>query len=93
MFDVHPASFFPRPRVESVVVKLADISHTKHDVDDEKFFEIVKKGFSSKRKQLKNNLDIDAEVLTALGFLPTVRAQELSIGEWVRLVRKLGDSE
>ncbi len=58
-----------------------------------KFFWIVKAGFSAKRKTLVNNLanslhldkNTVAEKIKKAGFLPTVRAQELSIGDWKKL--------
>ena len=55
----------------------------------------MKAGFSSKRKTLINNLanslhldksEVEEKIKTA-GFLPTVRAQELSIGDWKKLVK------
>ncbi len=64
------------------------------DVDKEKeFFRLVKIGFSAKRKMLKNNLSaglkIDPEImenkLKLVGFSPKIRAQELSVADWLGL--------
>lgn len=60
-----------------------------------KFFSIVKAGFSAKRKTLVNNLanglhldkNIVEEKIKKAGFLPTVRAQELSIENWKKLIK------
>jgi 16S rRNA (adenine1518-N6/adenine1519-N6)-dimethyltransferase len=59
------------------------------------FFRIVKAGFSAKRKTLVNNLanslhldkNIVEEKIKKAGFLPTVRAQELSVSDWKNLTR------
>ena len=73
---------------ESPPVEVADV---------ERFFEIVRAGFSQRRKQLRNSLsqglDLPAdEVVQALrrvGLQETQRAQELSIDQWARLSREL----
>ncbi len=57
------------------------------------FFRIVKIGFSARRKQLHNNLSAGLhlpdkevrEILIKLGFDPRVRAQGLSMEDWVNL--------
>ena len=60
------------------------------------FFRLVKIGFSAKRKMLKNNLangyyigQQEAENrLEKAGFSAKVRAQELSVADWVKLFEK-----
>lgn len=62
--------------------------------DAKKFFRVVKSGFSAKRKTLINNLSnslgIDKkeieEKLGSIGFSPSVRAQELGVEDWKKLV-------
>ncbi len=63
-------------------------------VDKERdFFRLVKFGFSAKRKMLKNNLAAGYEIsakeaenkLKMAGFNEKVRAQELSIEDWLKL--------
>jgi len=90
--------FFPKPEVDSAIIKLKvkDLKIDKEEI--KKFFRIVKIGFSAKRKQLLNNLSnglkIDREVvrqaLTACGLKETVRAQEISLDEWGMVIEKLG---
>jgi len=64
------------------------------DVDKEKdFFRLVKIGFSAKRKMLKNNLAAGLRIsqseaenkLIMAGFNEKIRAQELSIEDWLKL--------
>lgn len=92
---VSKKSFWPQPRVDSAVVKL-DVKKDIPDVDEEKFFKLVKAGYSSRRKMLKNNLasnfDIDQKVagdkLAAAGVPVTARAQEFDIENWLDLLKE-----
>jgi len=60
------------------------------------FFRLVKHGFSSKRKMLKNNLaggyhisqTKAAELIQKAGFNEKIRAQELSVEDWKKLLEE-----
>ncbi|MFM6180806.1 MAG: 16S rRNA (adenine(1518)-N(6)/adenine(1519)-N(6))-dimethyltransferase, partial [Dolichospermum sp.] len=58
---------------------------------------LVKLGFGSKRKMLRNNLQsvIDRDRLTQfleqLEINPQVRAEDLSVIQWVSLVNSIGN--
>ncbi len=89
--DVPAKAFYPPPKVDSVVVKLTprDISIPARDP---KLLEtLVKVGFGSKRKMLRNNLksliDVDklTELLTELNIKNEARGEELSLTDWVNL--------
>jgi 16S rRNA (adenine1518-N6/adenine1519-N6)-dimethyltransferase len=91
-----PAAFWPRPDVESAVVRIDVYSAPPVDVPGESdFFRIVRAGFGQKRKQLRNalsaGLHLDKaqtdELLTASGIDPTRRAETLSLSEWAALTR------
>jgi len=91
IFEVSRNSFFPVPEVDSAVIKISDI---KNDGEDsKKFFQVVKAGFSAKRKTLINNLsnglhlekDFVEEKIKTVPLSKTVRAQELSISDWKKL--------
>jgi len=74
-------SFYPVPKVDSAIIKI--IPKQIPEIDTEKFFEIVKKGFSAKRKMLKNNLSgIDFD---QIGLNPKIRAENLSIADWIKI--------
>jgi 16S rRNA (adenine1518-N6/adenine1519-N6)-dimethyltransferase len=63
---------------------------------DEAFFaRIVAAAFGQRRKMLRNTLRgfIDEAGLTALGISPTARAEELGVGEYVRLANALKNSQ
>jgi 16S rRNA (adenine1518-N6/adenine1519-N6)-dimethyltransferase len=93
-----PGAFYPSPGVTSAVLRIDLYESPPVEVTDvERFFEIVRAGFSQRRKQLRNSLsqglDLPAdEVVLALrrvGLQETQRAQELSIDQWVRLSHEL----
>jgi 16S rRNA (adenine1518-N6/adenine1519-N6)-dimethyltransferase len=76
-------AFAPPPKVDSAILAVSGVSrkHFKNAAHEKKFFELVKKGFSSKRKKLSSNLG-------DIGPLGEKRAEDLSLGEWLALSRE-----
>ncbi len=98
MMRLNPAAFWPRPDVESAVVRIDIYPHPPVEVPDEAtFFRAVRAGFSQKRKQLRNalasGLRIDKAaadaLLTQAGIEPHRRAETLTLEEWAALARAL----
>lgn len=96
MFEVSKYAFSPVPKVDSAVIKI--IPERKFNKElDKAFFKIIKAGFSAKRKTLVNNLSNSLQIeketveekLKNLGLDPKVRAQELSVNNWEKLVATL----
>jgi 16S rRNA (adenine1518-N6/adenine1519-N6)-dimethyltransferase len=92
--------FWPRPDVDSAVLRVDLYPEPPVAVPTEKlFFQVVKAGFSQKRKQLKNavsgGLQIKSKI--ARGLLeeaeidPTRRAETLALDEWGRLTMVYAD--
>ncbi|MEP7292714.1 MAG: 16S rRNA (adenine(1518)-N(6)/adenine(1519)-N(6))-dimethyltransferase RsmA [Chloroflexota bacterium] len=83
------AIFWPRPEVDSAIVRVDVYEQSPYEVPDEKtFFRVVRAGFSQKRKQLKNSLgEGGGALLAAAGIDPTRRAETLRIDEWAALAR------
>jgi 16S rRNA (adenine1518-N6/adenine1519-N6)-dimethyltransferase len=89
-------AFYPRPEVDSAVVRLDVHPSPAVVVDDvDHFFRVVKAGFSQKRKQLRNalggglrltNPQVDA-LLAQAGIDPQRRAETLSLPEWAAVAR------
>lgn len=83
------ANFNPVPGVDSAVVKIefdgARIRAMKSPDDYQKYFGLIHKAFSHKRKMLRGTLP--QELLTAAGIEPTRRAQTLTCDEWWELVK------
>ena len=96
VFNLKAGAFWPRPAVDSAVVRIDVFPKPRVVVPDEKlFFRIVRVGFSQKRKQLRNTLsaglqlgkqDVDA-LLWQCGIAPQRRAETLSVEEWAALTR------
>jgi len=87
---VPPSCFIPRPLIDSTVMTL-EPRQAELPVHDRRLFdELVRRGFAQRRKQLRKNLpaEIDWEVVSEqLGLLPTARAEELGLDDWVALTR------
>ena len=87
-----PATVFhPRPRVESALVRLERRVPPGGDDLRRAVFGLVDAGFGQRRKMLRRSLaGVDGLVpdhFDAAGVLPTARAEELAIDDWVRLAR------
>jgi 16S rRNA (adenine1518-N6/adenine1519-N6)-dimethyltransferase len=86
-----PASvFIPRPKVESVLVRLdrrpppeGAVARVSYD----RLFSVVRAGFAHRRKMLRRSLEglVDPGAYVAAGVEPTARAEELGLEEWGRL--------
>ncbi len=96
--QIPAGAFYPRPDVDSAVVRIDLFEQPViRNEDANKFFEVVKAGFSQKRKQIRNALagglhlkPSEADVLlNAAGIDPTRRAETLTIEEWVDLYRRV----
>jgi len=93
---INKAVFYPRPDVDSAVVRLDPHLSPPVDVpNDAIFFRVVRAGFAQKRKQLKNTIgdglsighEQAGDVITAAGIDPKRRAETLSLEEWAALAR------
>ena len=90
-------AFWPQPKVNSTLIKIVLKPPTElPPVNHELFWRLVKIGYSAKRKMLKNNLGNGlhlnpAEIekgLIEIGYNAKVRAQELSLEDWLNLFAK-----
>jgi 16S rRNA (adenine1518-N6/adenine1519-N6)-dimethyltransferase len=91
-----PSVFLPQPQVDSAVVSLDRRNPRELDETDAiKFSEIVKAGFSERRKQVRKLLtrfgpaDRIDFALTDSGLPLTVRAEEISVNQWIRIANIL----
>jgi 16S rRNA (adenine1518-N6/adenine1519-N6)-dimethyltransferase len=99
LFTVFKESFFPVPKVDSAIIHISrNVKDQEPSAEEtKKFFRVVKSGFSAKRKTLINNLANSLQIdkkeiedkLGQIGFSPSVRAQELGVDNWKKLVEKL----
>jgi 16S rRNA (adenine1518-N6/adenine1519-N6)-dimethyltransferase len=88
-----PASvFIPRPRVESVLVRLDRRPAPAVDPGDvtyERLAQVVRAGFGQRRKMLRRSLAgvVEPEAFERADIRPDARAEELGVEEWGRLAR------
>ncbi len=83
---ISASCFSPRPKVDSAILLIENISLPfKNLAEKKKFFEILKKGFSHKRKLLKRNLGVADESLSVCGINTNARPENLSVGDWLCL--------
>ena len=84
-------AFQPPPKVDSAVVRLRPKSPDPAAKDVQFLASLVKAGFASRRKMLRNNLkawcdrDRLTHFLEQLKIDPRVRAEDLSVAQWVAL--------
>jgi len=98
LFEVGRECFLPSPKVDSAVIRITLRRKPHLHVDSEKaFFALVKAAFSQRRKTLVNALSgtmgIAKETLTAvldaLSLPAGIRAEQLTMEDWVRLYEAL----
>jgi len=96
-------NFWPQPKVDSAILKISNIRTEKEigkhleGITEEFFWQIVRIGFSAKRKQLQNNLSAGLQIpekkkkkiLNQANFDPKIRAQNLSVKDWIFLAKKI----
>ncbi|WP_133129873.1 16S rRNA (adenine(1518)-N(6)/adenine(1519)-N(6))-dimethyltransferase RsmA [Legionella yabuuchiae] len=90
MFEVPPEVFYPRPKVDSAVVRLTPYKHPPYPEIEFKTLEaLVAQAFSMRRKTLANNLKpvIDRASLIALGIDPAQRPEQISVAEYVQIAK------
>ena len=94
--QVPAKAFYPPPKVDSAVVRLRPRLVEPPAINPKHLETLLKLGFSSKRKMLRNNLKatVDLEKLSQfleeLPINPQSRAEDLSVANWVALSNNLG---
>ena len=91
---IRPGSFRPPPKVTSAIVRIEVYPRPALSLDDtEAFFQVVRGGFGSPRKQLRNSLGHSfsftgtqaEDLLQQAGINPRLRAEALALEDWGRL--------
>ena len=92
---VRKTAFWPRPKVDSAIVKIVP-NKEKPVVAPDTFFRVVKAGFKQPRKQLANNLATELNLsrqeteslLKKADIKPEQRAETLSLKDWINLAKE-----
>ena len=93
---VPAAAFHPPPKVDSAVVRLRPRKIEIPALNPRQLENLLKLGFSAKRKMLRNNLQSVIErdrlthLLEQLKINPQARAEDLGVQQWVILANELG---
>lgn len=95
-FDIHmvftlsPKHFNPPPKVDSTVIRLFPRKEKPLGNNPESFFDFVRQGFMMRRKKLKNNYDYDIMAYASrIGLSDAVRAEEISLQQWIKLYQEV----
>lgn len=94
---VPPGAFVPAPKVTSAIIAIENISRKNFASADEEsiFFKLIHAGFAHKRKQLQANLrelyslEQISEMLSKLKLPQTVRAEDITLDQWLQMVKFL----
>jgi 16S rRNA (adenine1518-N6/adenine1519-N6)-dimethyltransferase len=90
--------FWPRPTIESVVIRLERLSSPPVIVERGKLWRVIDVAFSERRKTMRNalrRLGLDGEtadrVLTESGVGPSQRPEELPLSSFARIAERIPD--
>jgi len=116
---IKAGSFNPKPKVDSAIISIRDISRERFEARqksscsesprvsslrsarlssqdfsvgkefEQKFFEILRKGFAHKRKLLMKNLGATKEIFKKCSMPEKARAEDLSVEDWLCLAKTL----
>lgn len=92
LFSVPPQAFRPQPKVMSKVVHLVPYEKPLFDIASISVLEnLLRTAFNQRRKTLQNSVKgyFNAEQLIALDVDPRLRAEQLSLEQWVKLANTL----
>ena len=92
LFTVPGRSFNPSTNVDSVIIRFAARGVSHEDIDTEEFFALVRACFKQRRKTVYNNLReytgnaAEAEeILNRAGIPASLRAQQLTVEQMIRI--------
>jgi len=106
IIQVPKNNFWPEPDVDSAVLKITDIGKDKNGYQEllggisiERFFHVVRVGFSSKRKQIHNNLSSGfnkskneiEKILNKSDVTFSLRPQDLTIENWIKIAQNVSE--
>lgn len=85
---VPPTHFSPAPKIESAILQIDLFKKPLvKDNDLPKLFNLIHRGFAHKRKKLIRNLGTPKEQFQKLGLNENIRAEELTLLNWLELFK------
>jgi 16S rRNA (adenine1518-N6/adenine1519-N6)-dimethyltransferase len=97
-FTLKPGAFYPRPKIDSTVVRLVRRpSRAVAVADEHRFLQVVRAAFAYRRKTLANSLSLAlgvrraavAQALEYIGLDTEIRGEQLAIADFARLSDRL----
>jgi 16S rRNA (adenine1518-N6/adenine1519-N6)-dimethyltransferase len=97
-FTLGPGAFYPRPKIDSTVIRLTRLERRAVEVADEHWFlQVVRAAFAYRRKTLANSLSLAlgtpralvAGALHQLEIDTEIRGEQLSLADFARLADRL----
>lgn len=95
LFDVSKNVFWPRPKVDSTVIRLTPRSKELSNPEEKLFWEIVQSLFQQRRKTILKRMSIHfniprndlTELLKKAAIIPAARPEELDVNQFAKLAR------
>jgi len=88
--------FTPPPAVDSAIVAIHNINTSRlQSIPADTFFDVLHAAFGQKRKQIAGNLrtlfskEAVTNTLVAMSIVPTIRAEDLSVEQFIALISTL----
>lgn len=92
---VPPEAFHPRPIIDSTVMVCSPVPISTFPVYDLRLYdELIRRGFAQRRKQMRKQMPSSPaweDVAKQLEIKESVRAEELSVSQWIELTRIFDD--
>jgi 16S rRNA (adenine1518-N6/adenine1519-N6)-dimethyltransferase len=93
---VSKTSFYPEPKVDSAIIRIIPKKDLPK-INTKKFFELIRAGFSSKRKLLINNISEKIQIpksklqilFDQIKFDQKIRAENLSVESWLKIYENI----
>ena len=97
LFPVSRGSFLPAPNVDSCVIRLDLRTEPPFEVEEKRFFQVVRAAFAQRRKTAANSLSQGLslpkeQIIKAIeeaGLCPAVRPEQLTLEDFCRLTQAL----
>lgn len=89
-FKVPPTCFYPKPKVDSALIRISFKKNLNTDFNSKLFIKVIKACFGNRRKTLKNSLlnsEFSALDFTSVNFDFSRRAEELLIDDYLLLTK------
>lgn len=90
-FKISPNVFFPKPKVDSAIIKL-EFKQELPEIDHDLFIQVVKAAFGNRRKTLKNsfgNSIFKRHNFSNSTIDMSLRAETLSIEDFIKLTKEI----